>query len=201
MPNGECTPVLVLASGRGTRMGGPKALMAVAGRPWWMIQCERLAGAGAAPVWVVSPPVRAAMLGTIVSSSQCPPRFVDGDPGAPMFESIRRGVEFLALSRPRGVFVLPVDVPAPERGTWNALRQGVDGNVTVPACGARRGHPIYMPWAFAQTLIGAPASARLDELIAGCSRSIEVSDPAVTTNLNTPDGVRAWEAAQLAAAP
>ena len=52
--------VVVLAAGRGTRMGGPKALMEVRGRVWWRWQREWLApaeAAGATVVWLVSPVV------------------------------------------------------------------------------------------------------------------------------------------------
>ena len=57
MPALDHTRVLVLAAGRGRRMGGPKALMMVEGEPWWMRQRRRIAEVGIPMTWVVSPQV------------------------------------------------------------------------------------------------------------------------------------------------
>jgi CTP:molybdopterin cytidylyltransferase MocA len=183
-------PVIVLAAGRGTRMGGPKATMSVGGRPWWMWQSERLAAAGVAAVWVVSPVVRAAMAG---GKSGIQPAMVDGSPDAPMFESVRAGLEFVGASRVRGVFVLPVDVPAARMDVWAALA-GAGAGAAAPSYRGVHGHPIYLDWGLVERDVAtAGPDARLDEIIEGRIVYVDVDDPAVAVNLNTPEDVCAWE--------
>jgi nicotine blue oxidoreductase len=189
---------LILAAGRGTRMGGPKALMTVNGRPWWITQCERLASADVAPVWIVSPSVRAAMMGELVQQAHCPPRFVEGLPELPMLDSIRRGILSVASWKPRGVFILPVDVPAPAPEVWNVLiAHAQPGQVAVPEFRGKRGHPIYLTWPFATTVAQShDLTQRLDHLIAGHTEVVSVQDQTVAINLNTPSDLHAWESSQ-----
>lgn len=189
MPSADGLPVIVLAAGRGTRMGGPKALMQVAGRPWWSRQLERLVDAGVTPLWVLSPQVRATL--------EKEPSFlkqpvVEADPHAPMFESVRAGVEFLRPANPRGVFVLPIDVPAPDAGVWRALADA--SPVAAPTLAGAHGHPVYLDWSFVRAHVaGAPQGARLDEIMAPHVRYIPVQDARVTLNLNSPEAVQGYE--------
>jgi len=199
--------VVVLAAGRGTRMGGPKALMVVRGRPWWQWQSERLAAAaavGAAVYWVCSVEVMRAMEG-----ARLPGRLVAGDSGAAMFGSVRVGLEAAAAverdggQRLRGVLVLPVDVPGAGVATMERLVEaGRDGPV-APAHQGVRGHPVWLnrEWILrvfetAVAVAGgggaADASLRLDGLLAGGLRMLEVEDASVVVNLNTPKDVEAW---------
>lgn len=189
----ESSHVLVLAAGRGTRMGGPKAMMGVGGRAWWMIQRERLATLGMPVTWVVSSAVRSAML----CSGTPPESIVLADPEAPMFSSLLEGIDSLRARPPRSVFVLPIDCPAPGPGVWREL--AATGDVAVPACGGRAGHPVHLPWTFVTSIPDFAAAAateaspaRLDHLIGPVAKLIKVRDPAVTTNLNTPRDLQAW---------
>lgn len=193
MSGPESSHALVLAAGRGTRMGSPKALMEVGGRAWWMIQRERVDAIGVPATWVVSPAVEEGIL----SASTAPLRLVRSDPAAPMFSSLLAGIASLRTSPPGSLFVLPVDCPAPSRPVWEAL--AASGEVAVPVHAGARGHPVHLPWSFVASVIepaavGAEASgpARLDLLIAPIARSVEVDDPDATTNLNTPADVQDW---------
>lgn len=188
--------VLVLAAGQGRRMGCPKALMLVKGRPWWRWQHEALAEAGLGATWAVSPVVKAA-----IGSGPGAPRQVLADDAAPMFQSLRVGVESLARRAdppepPRGLFVLPIDVPVPARAVWSALAAAaVNGQgVAAPSFQGAHGHPLYMTWAWAAEHVLAARSedARLDRLISGVVEYIDVDDPSVAHNLNTPADVAQW---------
>lgn len=186
------THILILAAGRGTRMGGPKALMQVGGRPWWQVQRERLAAVGLPQTWVVSEAVRTAISG----QAGAPERMVVADSDAPMFQSVMAGVESLrGPDRPRGVFVLPVDVPAPGPEVWEMLSRSVVP--ALPMCRGVHGHPLYSPWRWVESeLLGLSprdrAGLRLDRLIAPSVRHIECGDVSVTINLNTPADVSTW---------
>jgi CTP:molybdopterin cytidylyltransferase MocA len=237
--------VLVLAAGRGTRLGGPKALANITndGRPWWLVQRERLAGVaarlgepdrggpGLTIVWVAGPEVAAALRdpqgASIPDRATHPAAAGDalvavpraegpgtGSGAAPMFHSLHLGLEALERTMPgcssvAGVFVLPIDVPAPHPGAWLALRDAARGEQTtpprptVPTINGRRGHPVYLPWAWAAANVLAPARAlgpaadqtlRLDTLIAEAAVAVPVDDPDTLTNLNTPAAVAAWAA-------
>lgn len=177
---------IVLAAGRGTRMGTPKALMSVAGRPWWRTQTQRLTDIGVPQVWVVSDEVRASMDESIDAL------LVGGDSTAPMFSSILAGARALAEAPPRGVFVLPVDVPAPRPDVWTMLASA-GHDAAAPTFESRRGHPVWLSWAFVESrVLRADPSARLDALVAGCIHEIAVADPDTTANLNTPDDLQSW---------
>jgi CTP:molybdopterin cytidylyltransferase MocA len=176
--------VLVLAAGRGARMGGPKALMQVRGRAWWQVQEERL---GSIPrVWVASPIVADAM-----RACRAPIRL--GNPDSPMFDSIRAGLTSALHSTTAGVFILPVDVPAPWLRTLESLAAATGVGVALPAFAGQRGHPAALSrrW-IERVLLPAPAGARLDRLIGPDAIELPVEDASVVVNLNTPRDVERW---------
>ncbi|MBZ0173075.1 MAG: NTP transferase domain-containing protein [Phycisphaerales bacterium] len=191
---------LVLAAGRGKRMGSPKALMNVGGEPWWVRQKRRIETLGLRQTWVVSDAVRTAMWHRTGA-----PEFVVASASEPMFESLVAGLIHLGLAPPRGVFVLPVDVPAPDGNVFRALAGA--NSVAVPVFRGATGHPVYLPWGWvcdriltgeqggrAAVLLGE--HRRLDRLTRGESRFVDVADPAISFNLNTPGDLGDWEAAQ-----
>ncbi len=196
----EEMPVLVLGAGRGLRMGGPKALMQIRGRAWWAWQDERLRGYGLCPHWVVSTSVCEAMRIT----GGKPEHTAIADETAPMFASVLLGLASVEdLSR--GVFILPVDTPAPRREHWEAIA-GAD-KPSHPTSGGRGGHPLYLPSGWIESELGKLLTAaragevgadglvlRLDRLIEGNSHRVAVDDPGVVVNMNEPADVEAWPA-------
>ncbi len=176
--------VLLLGAGRGQRMGMPKALMRVGGRPWWQIQEERLEATGRPGVWVLSDRVLASMgpvrpSGTIVRARDA----------APMFESVVRGLE--AIGRARGVFVQPIDVPLASGGVLDRL--AASGEVAMPAHGGRHGHPLYLRWSFVEVRVLGSGGDRLDAITRDVRTMVEVDDPLVVLNLNRPEDLRGLE--------
>ncbi len=179
--------VLVLGAGRGRRMGTPKALMAVAGVPWWERQVEAIRRAGRESVWVVSETVRDA----IGAGLEFRGTVVTGDPDAPMFESFLHGIDAIASRGPSVVFVLPVDVPLADGRVLDVL--GAAGDVVVPCFDGAHGHPISLRWAWLRDALADRSVERLDELTSGDRTLVEVDDPRVAMNLNRPADVRAFE--------
>lgn len=180
--------VLILGAGRGKRMGIPKALMEIGGRAWWKTQADMLKRLGLEATWVVSVEV----LDVMRASEECPNRLVLGEPNGPMFASLMAGMEQLRDDPPRGVFVLPVDVPVASKAVWEVLGGGE--RIAVPRVKGRKGHPVYLRWDWiSQTLLDvALPDGRLDELIGPDAVIVDVADSAIALNLNTPEDVVSW---------
>ncbi len=183
--------ILVLAAGKGSRMGVPKALMRVHDMLWWQYQQQRLAKLDMPQTWVVSKAVKT----TIQQHKDAPSQLIEADENAPMFQSLLTGINSLDHTTTRGIFVLPVDVPAPMPSVWQAL--ALLNAVAVPQYNNHAGHPIYLPWNFVQQelLNRQPFSSdkpRLDRLVAPILKQIKVGDPDTTTNLNTPKELELW---------
>ena len=180
-------PFILLAAGRSERMGRPKGLLEHRGGAWLADQVEAIRVQGACVVLVVGAEAEAyaslaQTLGLEVRTNPAP----ESGP----FSSLRIGLQ--GLSGP--VFVGPIDVPvAPilrklEAALGNAA-------AVVPAHHGRGGHPVLMGPSFVQELkelnINDPES-RLDVQLrkAGALR-LEIADPRILQNLNTPE---AWAA-------
>lgn len=195
----------MLAAGRGTRMGGPKAAMRVGDRPWCQVQCERLEKTGILATWVVSNESLAA-LKSVPGAACMIARTVLADSSRPMFESLVAGVAAvrpqLGSLPPGGLFVLPVDVPAAGPGVWQTL--AVSRHVAVPAYRGATGHPVFLPWPWADQHLRVPDSSRdaapprLDHLMAPDRIVVDVDDPDVAVNLNTAEDIAAWLGSQSA---
>ncbi len=189
--------VIVLAAGRGLRAGGPKALHRVHNRPWWHIQRERLALVGLPVVWVISDRVCAGMS----VDGGPPPDSVIADELSPMFTSVLAGCTAIAdlHQSTRGVFILPVDVPAPSPTVFNTLARAIAHLSTVaaalPTHNIQRGHPVYLSWPLVTSRLlttTTPADSRLDHLIEDARVEVPVTNPGVLINLNTVDDFAAW---------
>ncbi|MBX3410627.1 MAG: NTP transferase domain-containing protein [Phycisphaeraceae bacterium] len=182
--------VIILAAGRGTRMGIPKPLMLVHGQPWWRTQDAALERASLRRVWVVSPAVASAI-------APGPPTrdVVIADDSAPMFASLAAGLHFVRPHPPRTLFILPADVPVPSAEVFHALASA--GRAAAPTFGHQRGHPLMLTWDFVEAHILPRAhdpGARLDEISRAHCAAVPVDDPRVLMNLNTPQRVSEYEA-------
>jgi CTP:molybdopterin cytidylyltransferase MocA len=205
----ESAPVVVLAGGRGARLGTPKGLVLVHGAPWIERQLERLSECGrtraivvfghafeehaAALPWVGAAFARPLpLLGLKVEVAR------NDAPERGPFSSLASG-----LSRvPAGgaAFVLPVDVPCPGQATWDALAAALvpPALAAAPTREGRGGHPVLLGAALIARLRAVPldaADARLDlqlrALAPGELARVETEDVRAVTNLNTPED---WEA-------
>ena len=186
MPSSD--PVIVLAAGRGTRMGGPKALMDVAGEPWWRRQCSALAEVTNTQIWVLSPDVRHSL-----TDPPAPIDIVEADAHSPMFASLTTGLQHLAADPPSGVFVLPVDVPAATPTVWAALRD--HPAPSIPTYNGHGGHPVRLPWSWVIERIDLTTpdpGGRLNLLLGEGAIRVPVDDDSVCQNLNRPEDLERW---------
>lgn len=200
-------PLIILAGGRGERMGGPKGLVPIgaAGTPLlvWQLQRHRAAG-GREAIVVLGHAAEAylASLSELAGPATGVRVVVNPRPELGPFSSLCAGLAVVnkELSIEKAVFVLPVDVPAAQASTWAALARAflTQGafDAAVPRQAGRGGHPVLLSKAFAARLLTldlAHPDARLDVqlhmLPADKLARVDVADPLVLEDLNTPGDV------------
>ncbi len=185
---------IVLAAGRSSRMGQPKAELELEGRTFLDRCLDALLAGGCRSVVVV--------LGRLAETAAATRRDRDGvvftlnpEPGSQPIASLRIGLAALPADA-AGVAVLPVDAPAVRPGTVLRLvdafsaAPGTTGLVVRPVYAGVAGHPTIFARALfpelmsaelprgAESVVAAHAAARLD---------VAVDDPGVAANVNTPD--------------
>jgi molybdenum cofactor cytidylyltransferase len=186
---------IILAAGRSSRMGRPKALLPCA--PDGETFVHRLARAfcdgGLQEALVVGRPDDLA-LRTEVETMRVPARFVENanaDDG--QLSSLLAGLRAGDLPGVRAVLVAPVDLPLIGAGTVAALLAVFrsTGAPIVRACHARRhGHPVLFSRAVfdelrrADPATGAKAVLRARE---GAIVNVEVEDAGVLRDVDTPE--------------
>jgi CTP:molybdopterin cytidylyltransferase MocA len=196
-------PLVVLAGGRSARLGSPKGLVAIDGRPWLELQIERFVAAGGTHVVVVTGFDTAAYahalawfddaragtraLGAHVTSCENP------NPEAGPFASLVCGLA-LCVDAP-GAWVLPIDVPLASAKTLEALVHALvvtaGASAALPTLDGRGGHPVLLAASFAERVRSIPRDteyARLDWQLRALDASalirVTVHDAEVCLNLN-----------------
>ena len=118
---------------------------------------------------------------------------VNPDPAGEMMSSIRLGLAGLPDADADAIdafFVWPADHPAVSLGTIRLLGASADRDlVWIPRYRARRGHPAVVGRALAPAVAAVPDGLGLRELWrlrADAVREVDVEDPGVVANLDTP---------------
>jgi CTP:molybdopterin cytidylyltransferase MocA len=184
-------------------MGEPKGLVQVAGRPWLDHQLQALEGRR---VIVVLGDDRDGYLAAMPSLAQRVVIAVNPAPERGPFSSLQVGLACVTPETP--AFVLPIDVPVASATVWLQLERALTLSwaAAVPTNGddERGGHPVLLSSRFLATLLGRPATGRLDHELAslqggegrdpGRSQAeghgvvrVRVGDPRVRLNLNAPE--------------
>jgi molybdenum cofactor cytidylyltransferase len=186
---------IVLAAGAGERMGGSKALLVIDGRPLARAHVERAHESGCDRVVVVTRPDVALRLGEI------PRATVLAETTSSQAESLAVAVRRVGMRGDVAVLVAPVDQPPVSIVTLWALFDALDAGaeIATPHRAGKGGHPVAC-----RAHILAPYAAQsgpipiLRELLAareaGRAR-VEVDDPRVGIDLDTPEDVRAFTGA------
>lgn len=201
-------PLVILAGGRGERMGGPKGLVPVGAEATplllWQLQRHRAAGGRDAIVVLGhDAPTYLAALDELTSAANGVRVAVNARPELGPFSSLHMGLAVInkEFSKERAVFVLPVDVPAAQASTWAALARALltsagGCEAAVPMHSGRGGHPVLLSQSFAQQLLaldlsdpGSRLDVQLRALPPGKVARVEVADPLVLENLNGPGDV------------
>ena len=171
------SPLLLLAAGRGSRLGFPKALVEVDGRPWVEQQLMRFAEAGGRHACVVLghaleahrqalPWLEEAMRGAIPECGLMVQVAVNPRPERGMRSSLDVGLDALGLRSPGSAstcFVMPIDCTA---RVFEEL-ETLSAETLVPSCEGRSGHPVRLGAAALAAL--ARDEAPLDRVLGACA--------------------------------
>ncbi len=178
---------LILAGGAGQRFGGPKAFARLPDRRTFLEACQDvLREAGAAVVAATLPHGSAQEEVAGLRSLPLP------EPGLDMLASARWGLRHLISDRRwRVVVVLPVDHPLVALETVRAL-VALQANAAVPAYRGKRGHPVCFTRDVAEQVAREQLRGEnLREILRTVGvAGVEVDDPGVIANCNTPDALR-----------
>jgi CTP:molybdopterin cytidylyltransferase MocA len=183
---------IVLAAGRGERMGGPKAWLLVERKPLLLLHVERARAAGCDPVVVVVSDERiASVVGGIAGVSVAVSR--EPDQAGSLAVGVR-ALHALAAKDESAVVITPVDALPAKATTLASLFAALDGGAraATPRHAGRGGHPIACRLdVLASYATGASPPPLRDCLTAlgGGRVRVDVEDPAVGVDLDTPADV------------
>lgn len=196
--------LVLLAGGKSTRMGLPKGLVPVGGKPWLVCQINALAKNGIQRVVLVLgedarryqqefPWVKGAEQNWVAKMGLNISAVINPTPHYGPFSSLLCAWNFLKKETPSRIFLLPIDVPCPAEKVFQQLCEtGLTKKVCVPIYKKKGGHPVLLTSHFLDELLQIPLDspeARLDYQIHKIKgdqvKHVPVNDPKVCLNLNT----------------
>ncbi|MHB8735039.1 MAG: nucleotidyltransferase family protein [Terriglobales bacterium] len=184
---------IVLAAGESSRMGRDKALLRWQGQTF-LHHCVTKLAALCGTVRVVVGHHAATILAAESELKVDWRRNHDISRGR--LSSLQVGLEETEWSEWEGAFVVPVDHPAFQAKTLRALLQRraelprVD--VIKPRYQDHNGHPVFYSAAALAALAAAASRQKISDVAAKLATGlVEVDDPAVLTNVDTPDDLAA----------
>jgi len=184
---------VVLAAGASERMGRPKALLDVRGRPAVEVVVETLRAAGCDPVVVVTGRHAAEIREGADLSGAAVVEHAGWAAGRT--SSIRAGLAALPAGTGAAVLAL-VDMPLVTADTVARLLAAREAaatppDVVVPYHDGRGGHPVVLARALFPAIAALGPDAPLRDLLRTRERlDLEVDDPGVLVDLDTPADLR-----------
>ena len=179
----RATAAIVLAGGRGRRYGGPKAAAVLPDGRTFLAACvSTLRAAGARVVVATLPPGLIASLPKRVVPVELTYRESD------QFASLRRGAAAALAAGPWDVLVVqPVDHPLVRSATVRRL-VGIGAQAVVPSYVGRSGHPVVLGRGVVAALVDGsePGPTLREVLVRAGAATVDVDDPGVVANCNTP---------------
>lgn len=183
---------VVLAGGKGGRMGIPKARMMMEGEPLARRQAKLLLAAGCARVTIVLGFDSDRIADVLEPLPDGADVVINRQWSCGQFSSLQAGLACVPPDTDQ-ILILPVDVIGVAIETIQHLLQ--DGcrecDAVVPTVGGQGGHPVVISRGMCHDLLTQnPTEARLDRRLKTKNvRRIDVTDAAVLANANSPDQV------------
>jgi CTP:molybdopterin cytidylyltransferase MocA len=183
-------PAIVLAAGASRRMGRPKALLPARGRTFLGLILDTLTAAGLADIIVV---VRGGDDAVVreIERARGPRAAVNPYPEAGQLSSLLTGLDAADAPGVTGVLVTLVDVPLIQPSTVRTLMARAEASraaVLRAAHRGRHGHPVVFKRETFESLRAAdPAVGAKAVVRAAAVEDVEVDDPAVAADIDTPE--------------
>lgn len=181
---------IVLAAGASSRMGRPKALLETpSGQPLALVQCGLLESAGCDRVVIVLGSVAEKIEGQLTGCEIV----VNEVWTKGRVRSVQTGLS--ALPDYDGYVILPVDTVDVQPSTLKILleERGPSTYAVRPTYRGEVGRVLWLSDAATRDVLSVyDPAARLDDIVAGRELRIEVDDPAILNNVNTPDDWANW---------
>lgn len=193
---------IVPAAGRSERMGRPKLILPIGDLTLIEHVVGALKGGGVRRIIVVTPPADApgaAVLAERAGASGAE-ALVPSERPIDMRASFELGLDRLrheALS-PSTILLVPADSPGITSGVVARILEAAETSpesILIPTYQGRRGHPIALPWRIACKVTELPLGAGINALVAlhaAVVVEIDVDDPGVVDDLDTPEDYRRW---------
>lgn len=187
---------IILAAGASRRMGSPKALLPWAETTFLGHLCGQIDQLGVAHRSVVTRPELAARLQ--VSWPLC----LNPDPDRGMLSSLQTALASLPADCP-WLMVALVDQPAIRLQTFQRmLAQASSAGWSSPAYQGRRGHPVVIGSACFLALRAASPQGNPRDILGQFPRTlVEVDDPAICLDFDTPEELAAFQTCFLVQPP
>jgi molybdenum cofactor cytidylyltransferase len=187
---GTKVSAILLAAGRSQRMGAPKPLLPLQGRPAVVRCLESLRDSGIAEIILVVNPEGGDI---VIAAKDIPARVAVNElPGSDMAASVRAGLELVNLDA-TGILVCLCDHPLIRPETLESMisaHSRMPGAIVIPAYRGRKGHPTLLP-RFVLEDLGKVATLR--DVIGQHSAKItlmDVDDEGVILDMDTPEDYR-----------
>jgi CTP:molybdopterin cytidylyltransferase MocA len=181
---------ILLAAGKSRRMGCCKQLLPLDGRPAIARAVESLLAAGLDEVIVVVNPEGAEVAAAI---SNLPVIIrVNETPDSDMAQSVRVGLAGVA-DRASGILIALADTPLVGSETCRFLKEQHrlhQDAILMPVYQGRKGHPTLFPRPILATIDRHPTLRDVIQVHGESVRLLEVEDPWVTTDMDTPEDYR-----------
>lgn len=185
---------LLLAAGRGTRMGGSKALMMFHGEPWIEFQIRQILEAKFDNILIVTNPETSEAIEELTMRHSKVQVFSNPDPERGPFSSLQILIKENSES---SAFISPMDVPLKAstliqmRDVWHKLHKT---EALIPSHKEQRGHPVVLSAELQAKILKMPIDgkdSRLDVVLRNLpdfqKYILEVEDDFVPLNINTPE--------------
>ena len=198
--------LILLAGGKSSRMGQPKGLMKISKDFWLLDQLASFHNSGGKRVTLVLGYDAEKYFQSFPWLENAKEKWIQKDglgisviknstPELGPFSSLICAWKFLKKENPSPVFLLPIDVPCPDKNVFDALNSEISKKslVCVPTLNNKGGHPVLLSKDFLDRLLEiAPEGpdARLDRQISRLPdnqiKRVPVIDKKILMNLNSP---------------
>jgi molybdenum cofactor cytidylyltransferase len=176
---------LILAAGKGSRIGKPKLMLKINNKSFISVILERVRSAGIDDVVCV---VSSETYEWTKKNISCD-IVINAEPEKGMISSVYFGA--VNLKECEGVMIIPVDHPFVEADTYKELIEKFKNNkdsIIKPGYEGKSGHPVIIPYNIIKSINKEDFSSGLKEVIKKSGRIqifVDVKDKGILKNINT----------------